>query len=448
MVFRRNVVIPCILFTWFIGWLFHGNAITGVQTVFSASLVAAQDLFSIFLIIGIMVALLKSLSVTGADQLMVVPLKGLMVSPLVSYLVIAMATVVISLFFWPTPAVPLIGALLVPAAVAAGLPPLMAAGALALAGQGMTLAGDVVIQGAPGLTAAAAGVPVAQLTNLGGILTLITGLVALGLFYTMNAGDIQKWRDSGPEGTETEEFSGGPIDVTTETREEAKAKARPMVILLAIGMAGVILALFLAQPPITGGDASALLGGVALLIMLINTLYVDSLAGLDKMADYIADGLVFAFKVMGPIIPIAGFFFLGNPEAVTRILGEGAPGYLFDVGAKIAEAIPTAGFIGAFGILILGAITGLDGSGFSGLPVVGTLAAAIAGGDTNVAAVLGAIGQMGSIWVGGGTLIAWSSLVAVAGICGVPVLDLVRKNLVPVVTGLLVSTVFAVLFLM
>jgi hypothetical protein len=54
---------------------------------------------------------------------------------------------------------------------------------------------------------------------------------------------------------------------------------------------------------------------------------------------------------------------------------------------------------------------------------------------------------MGAIWSGGGTIIAWSSLVAVAGVVGVPVLDLVRKNFVPVMVGLIVSTIVGVMFL-
>jgi hypothetical protein len=59
---------------------------------------------------------------------------------------------------------------------------------------------------------------------------------------------------------------------------------------------------------------------------------------------------------------------------------------------------------------------------------------------------LAAIGQMGNIWSGGGTLVAWSSLVAVAGFARVPVLDLARKCFVPVIAGLVLCTLFAILF--
>jgi hypothetical protein len=57
---------------------------------------------------------------------------------------------------------------------------------------------------------------------------------------------------------------------------------------------------------------------------------------------------------------------------------------------------------------------------------------------------LAAIGQMGNIWSGGGTLVAWSSLIAVAGFARVSVLELARMCFIPVVTGLLIATVFAV----
>lgn len=441
MVLRRNVIIPCIIFTFLIGWVFLGSFIGGIQTVFNASLVAAKDLFSIFLIISLMVAMLRSISVTGADKILVAPLTRFMVSPLVSYIVLCLSTLIISLFFWPTPAVPLIGALLVPAAVKAGLPPMLGAMALAFSGQGLALAGDVIIQGAPGLTASAAGIPVEMVTLRGGILTAITGITAITLGYLLNSKEIVKFQK------EKREIAAAQTARGNEEGDFEKPEIAPfLVYLLAISMLGVIFSLFAFN--IKGGEASALLGGTAFLIITVSSLAVKGKAGLDFIGDYLADGLVFAFRVMGPIIPIAGFFFIGNPESAVGILGEGAPGFLFDIGRMISEVIPATGLLAGYGMLVLGAITGLDGSGFSGLPLVGTLAGAMAGGSPSVAATLGSIGQMGAIWAGGGTLVAWCSLVAVAGIVGVPVLDLVRKNFIPVIVGLAVSTFIGVVFLM
>ncbi len=47
------------------------------------------------------------------------------------------------------------------------------------------------------------------------------------------------------------------------------------------------------------------------------------------------DGLVFAFKAMGIVLPIAGFFFIGNGDLSAAILGLLAetkgPAFLFDL---------------------------------------------------------------------------------------------------------------------
>lgn len=440
MILRRNVLIPCVLFTFLLGWNFFGSISKGIQTIFNASIVAGSDLLGIFMIIGLMVALLKALSVTGTDEMMVVPLKRLMGGPLVSYLVLAVTTLVVSIFFWPTPAVPLVGALLAPLAIKMGLSPMLAAMAIALAGQGLALGGDIIIQGAPGLTAASAGVPVEMITLKGGILSLVAGVIALILAYLWNRKDMY-YSKMHPVVTGVDSTTG---EQKWSPRERTKGKT--LLILLSISMVYVIFALF--KYNLKGGDASAMLGGVALLLAVIASLYVSGRKGLDYMADYLADGLVFAFRVMGPIIPIAGFFFLGNPEASAQILAEGAPGYLFDLGKMLSQVIPPTGFLAAFGLLFVGLLTGLDGSGFSGLPLVGTLAGAMAGGDIGTASTLGAIGQIGAIWSGGGTLVAWCSLVAVAGIVGVPVLELVRRNFLPVMIGLSTAVIVAVIFMM
>lgn len=344
MILRRNVVIPCIAFTFLIGLMYKGSLIGAVTTVFNANIVAGKDLFSIFFIIAMMVGMLKALSVTGADELLVKPLKGLMVSPLVSFLVLIVSTIFISLFFWPTPAVPLIGALLVPAAIKAGLPPMLSAMAVSLAGQGLALGGDVIIQGAPGLTAGAAKIPVELITYRGGILSLITGVVAIVIAWIMNKKEINQFAASKEKDLVKAAPSEGDYEkcpecgAVLEAQEEDKKIVKPeygpvLVWMLIIGVLFVIVSMFMFD--IRGGDASGLLGGVALLITSIASIMVYGKKGLDEIAEFIAEGLVFAFKVMGPIIPIAGFFFMGNPEAVAGILGEGAPGFLFDIGQMI-----------------------------------------------------------------------------------------------------------------
>jgi len=441
MAFRRSVIIPCVIFTFLIALSFRQNLVFAVQTLFNAMIVAATELFGIFLIIAVMVAMLRALRATGADSIMISPLRKLMVSPAVSYGVLAITTLIVALFFWPTPSVPLVAGLLVPAAVVVGLPPVTAAVAVAIAGQGMALAGDVIIQGAPRLTALAAGVPVEAVVWRGGLLTLIVGAVALPLAYYLGRKDISEF---------AKVAATGDVAYRARVHDEPAAVNKPAVALLLSRLTPLVVLLALVamiSMRILGGDATALLGGSAAIILLIASLATYGWQGFDEIGDRLAEGFTFAFKVMGPIIPIAAFFFLGSPDASARIMGEGSPGYLFDVGNIVAQYIPATGLLAGFGMLIIGVITGLDGSGFSGLPLTGSLAGSLAAGDAGLASTLGAIGQMGAVWSGGGTLVAWSTLVAVAGMCGVPVMEVLRRNVVPVISGLVVATLVAVLFL-
>ena len=157
---------------------------------------------------------------------------------------------------------------------------------------------------------------------------------------------------------------------------------------------------------------------------------------------------MFAFKAMGVVLPIAGFFFLGNGEFSAQImsLGEDAtgPAFLYDLVVAGQGQLPASGMVTAFGILIVGLIAGLEGSGFSGLPLTGSLAGSLAEGAGVSSLTLAAIGQMGNIWSGGGTLSPGRPCSQSPASSGCPRSNW-RKCFMPVIVGLVVCTVFAVL---
>lgn len=484
MIFRTTVVVPAIAATFFVALAYTGNPVIGFTSVFNASMTAAAELFNIFLIIALMTALLGSLRHLGSDLKMIMPFQRIMSNGHIAYIVLAFVTYLISLFFWPTPAVPLVGAILIPAAIAAGLPAMGAALAIAIAGQGMALSSDYIIQVAPGISAGAAGVDVGLVSDRAFVLSLITGGCALLIGYLgfrknimgPDAARIQIWEQG--ESLESQEaldkqkeknrhmgsFSGkaklyqasrliDEQDSTDDVPESTLEKwSTVFAVLVPVAFIGIILYMVLAKysdslPGMEGGSGAALVGGVAALILLLATFAGAGKKVLSVASDHITDGLVFAFKAMGAVLPIAGFFFMGNGGTATSIMGlaEPAPGFLFDLVQAAQGVIPENGFFVAFGLLLIGMITGADGSGFSGLPLTGALAGAL-GQAVNVdAATLASIGQMGAIWTGGGTLVAWSSLIAVAGFARVPVLDAVRALFLPVVLGLMVSTIVGVI---
>lgn len=481
MIFRANVVVPSIVSTFLVIFALTGSPISALGGIFSASLVAAKELFNIFLVIAFMTALLNALKSLRSDIRMVEPFRVFMKNGHSAFFLLAGITYLISLFFWPTPAVPLVSAILLPAAIAAGLPPLAGALAIAIAGQGMALSSDYVIGVAPGISAKAAGVAVsaAVVADRALVLSLITGAVALTLAYlkirrkivpadnalldnwqARASGFDVKTEDSGTfdkseiaRGTSHSEplATDSNIELSLAMIEKKRIKwSKFFAVLTPIAFLCVVLVMVLPKlgsgmTELKGGDAAAIVGGVAALLMMLATLASEGPRKmLDACPEHITDGFVFAFKAMGSVLPIAGFFFIGAGETAAQILGTAkAPSLLFELIQAYQGLIPDSHMFVAFGVLLVGMITGIDGSGFAGLPLTGALAGGLGPVVGLDSATLAAIGQMGAVWTGGGTLIAWSSLIAVAGFARVPVLDCVRALLIPVVSGLTISTLAA-----
>lgn len=522
MLFRKNIIVPAVGFTLLTALVFTQSLAGSLAAVFNASLVAAKELFSIFLIIALVTGMLGALQALGADKRMVAPFRPLMRNGHLSFWTLVVVTYLISLFFWPTPAVPLIGAVLIPVAIRSGLRPLAVGFTIAVAGQGMALSSDFIIRVAPGLSAKAAGVDPDVVANRGMVMSLIVGGIALGIGYAMELKHMRKpspdllaeWdsgdlvseftRDTliphtpttghgpalrgspqslqaarrhpdgtGPVGVAVVERTDGDLSEVTDganfdpdanvLTDGVNPSVSPTVsklFAIAVPSAYLLLIIYLiigltqngSGGGVKGGDAAALVGGIAVITIFVAALAEGRSTFMERSAEHVVDGLVFAFKAMGVVIPIAGFFFIGNGDFAGDILGiapaadgtAAGPAFLFDLVLHGQGAIPHNGYVTALGILAIGMVAGLEGSGFSGLPLTGSLAGSLGQVSGVSAETLAAIGQMGNIWSGGGTLVAWSSLIAVAGFARVSVIDLARKCFVPVVLGLVIATFVAV----
>src|SRR5690606_36301124 len=66
MAFRRNVVVPAVAATFAVTWAYTGNVVDCLESMFKASLVAAGELFNIFLIIALITAMLGALQRLGS----------------------------------------------------------------------------------------------------------------------------------------------------------------------------------------------------------------------------------------------------------------------------------------------------------------------------------------------------------------------------------------------
>jgi len=455
MIRRRDTTIICVAGIMTIGLLATETLSGSVAGIFSSFIYATKELLSTIFIISIIVAMSRVLIRTGINEVMVTPVTRFIRSPQVAYWGIGLIMMVVSLFFWPSPAVALVGAVLLPVAVRVGLPPIGAAIAMNLFGHGIALSGDYIIQGAPKLTADAAGIPVTSVMTASIPLVIVMGTVStLTAFWMlrkeMKLGSAIHSPSSIPSTVITEPPSSSetvstsqPGNLPVERQAMSPRLQKAFALLIPLLFAVDVILMFVLK--LQGGDATALIGGTAVLILIAVTLAAHRHAGPEETTNYLIEGFQFGFKVFGPVIPIAAFFYLGD-AAITELfhnpLPDGSHGIVNDLGVALAGLVPLNDTVGAITMTVTGAVTGMDGSGFSGISLVGSIASMFAG-SADSAPVLTALGQVAAIWVGGGTLIPWA-LIPAAAICGVSPFELARRNLKPVLLGLTVTTIVAI----
>jgi len=444
IVMRKDTSFICVAGILVLGFIATSTITHSVTGVFNSFAYAIKELLGTILIISIIYGMSKVLMKTGINEAMVYPFTRLIHTPALAYWVIGILMMIISWFFWPSPAVALMGAVLLPVALKAKLPAMGVAVAMNLFGHGIALSGDFIIQGAPKLTADGAGIPVIDVVAASVPLVIIMGVVTtISAFWI-----LRKDLKSGALKVEDENMRKSMIVQINDGKASMK-EIPPVVKKLLAAMVPVLFAvdiLMMFILKLQGGDATALIGGTSVLILIIVSFFAYSADPLGKITEHLIEGLQFGFRVFGPVIPIAAFFYLGDSAIIDifgKVLPEGSNGLVNDLGVALAGAVPLNRGIGAVTATVVGAITGLDGSGFSGISLVGSIAKLFSIALGTGAATLTALGQVAAIWVGGGTLIPWAVIPA-AAICGVDPFELARRNLKPVVIGLIITTIAAV----
>ncbi|PAK43351.1 hypothetical protein [Peribacillus simplex] len=437
MVKRRDTTLICIIGIFLLALVATGSLASSISGIFNSFIFAITELMSTILIISIIVAMSTVLTKSGINDVMIAPFAKFIKNPTLAFWVIGIVMMIISWFFWPSPAVALLGAVLLPVALRAGLPALGVAMSMNLFGHGIALSGDFIIQAAPKLTGDAASIPVGDV-----IAASIPLVITMGVVTTLSAFILLK-RDMKLGRIQATDNEGLVQDQTMSEDLLTLAQKKFFAVFIPIAFLLDVVALSILK--LQGGDATALVGGTAVFILLILSLVAHKQQGLEKSTAYLIQGFQFGFKVFGPVIPIAAFFYLGD-SGFNQIIGDYLPktslGIVNDLGAALAASVPLTKEIAAVTLTGIGAITGLDGSGFSGISLAGSVAklfgTAIGGGT----ATLTALGQITAIWVGGGTLIPWA-LIPAAAICNVSPFELARRNLLPVTIGLAVTTIVA-----
>jgi hypothetical protein len=443
MAMRRETPLVCIIGSFVLSWVITGNLVRAVQAIFNAVTVAASELLGVVVIISLIVAMAKMLEETGIAEMMFRPVQGMMKSPGIAYWVMGFVIMIVAWVIWPSPAIALVGALLLPGAIKVGLPPINAAMAISMFGYGCALTTDYIIQGAPGITSKAANVAVGTVMAKTVPMLIVWGMIALPLSFMAVRKDIRA--NAGKP------IEWAPFEITPDAKAEREkwTKAPPGIKKLILGIITILFALDIIAMLVfrlRGGDATALLGGTVGLIMVIVGFGVYGKEGFEKLSTHSRAGFMFGVRIFAPVFLIASFFFMGSPGTAKAIFGEGAKGLLFDLGKALANVVPLSRIPVAIVQAVVGGITGLDGSGFSGLPLVGTLAQALGGATKLDIATLGALGQYFAVAVGGGCIIPWAVIPA-AAITGTDPVEIARRNLWPTLLGFVGVIIVAIFML-
>ena len=433
MIMKKESVVPCILGIFTLGLYYNRSLVGALGSVFTALGVALNELGSVIIIIGIMVALSKALEESKSIDFMVGPISKIVKNPTGAFFISGIFMLLMSWFFWPSPATALVGAIFLPIAIKAGLPAIGLAMAINLFGHGMALSTDFIIQGAPSITSGSAGIGVNEIISEGMILYIVMSVVTIGVAFYMLRKDLK----SG-------ELKNKIAQTNDVEVKDVSLRAKISIGLVIIAFIADIIAMY--KFNLKGGDATGLLGATALGLIIIINFMNNPKTTLDKVTNQLVEGFVFGIKIFAVIIPIAAFFYMGDMSLVTvfgDVLTEGSQGILGDIGLALSQAVPFNKVAAACIETIVGGITGLDGSSFSGMSLAGSTASVFGVAINAKVGTLAALGQIAATWVGGGCIVPWA-LAPAAAICGVKPAELAKRNFIPVMVGLVVTTIVAI----
>ena len=122
MALRRDTSLLCIVGVFIIAIISTESLTNSVSGVFNSFIYAIGELLPTILIICIIVSLSKVLTDTGINDVMVYPFTKMMKTPALRFGRLVSLMMISSWFFWPSPGVALLGAVLLPAAIRVGLP--------------------------------------------------------------------------------------------------------------------------------------------------------------------------------------------------------------------------------------------------------------------------------------------------------------------------------------
>ena len=452
MILKKNPVFIGGLGLIIVGIVEQSNIFTGIQVVFRALLMTATDFLSVILLIGLVSSMTTLLRDIGIDKLIVKPFLMLK-KPLYAYWVLGIVLWLLTLFLWPTPAVTLLGVVILPVIKNSGISPLGLASGLCIFGEGLGLSGDFIIRGAPSLLAKAAGIEVQSIIAASvpivfgsGIVAAIVGFIRLmklqgsdeKIFETRKEFEyINNGVKDSEKIIESSFISNSAKTLGGNTNKKIKARMFAIITLVVYGL----MVIELLRAGIRGDSAAAVIGGTTFFVLLSGAIYLNWKSSFNTFVKYFQEGMRFSMGVFAPIVVIAAFFLLGTSEGNRIILDGNGIGYLEKLAFGLSNIIEITKVSAVIIVLMVAILGAMSGSGFSALPLVGGISVAL-GNTANISVVsLAVFGQVVAVWTGA-TVIPWGNAAVVSAITKITAVRIVRQN----VYSWLAAVIFACIY--
>ena len=108
---KKDIIVPCVLGVFCLGLFYKQSLFGGIGAIFNSFIISLGELGPVILIIAIMVALSKALEENNSIHYMVKPFSKIIKNPTTAFFTVGLMMLLLSWFFWPTPAVALVGAI-------------------------------------------------------------------------------------------------------------------------------------------------------------------------------------------------------------------------------------------------------------------------------------------------------------------------------------------------
>lgn len=429
---RKDALIPSVVGLVTIGALLQGSLPQGFVVAFKAIQAATVDLLPVIMTIAFTVMMNKIMEDTGTYKVLISPLRKYLHNPYVAFWVIGITSLLLAWCIRSTPTVVLVGTLLVPLAVVAGMPPIVAGMLLAIFGKGMALSSDFVTQATATITAKSVNMPVEPIYQAIVPIWAVTSLAALLLLTFVSYRLIK--RSSG-----VQQHTAEMLEKANAAHAEIQASFTGKIMAFVMPLAYLAdIYIILTQKGYGGNNAIALIAVTSLALTLAAAFMHYRWEAFEKLIEPTRDGWSFAFKVFGPVVIIAGLFWLGGDHIKAIVGNPKLQGLTYNWGYWLADHVPLNVFSVALIAMLGSALAAFDGSGFAAIPLGATLAVSLgtAIGANVTYLVAGAV--MAAIWTGA-TLVPWGFLAVSAAMAGVDPQELGRRNLIPCLGGLVVA---------